>query len=253
MGTQLPKNKGGYLYTSNPKEELMRMLTDKTRAVGHMVTFKEASEDPDMVNPNNYAFYFGSYGEAAKRAWNRVKNSQPNDDTSELNAVRPIPVIHKPISDQPRNNFKLKSFARSSTHSAKTHNNAGRPREYTYEQIKDSVVAFYKEHGRFMTRSEVLKIGDKFPSWATICNYLGPKSKWLNLVPQSIRDEVMQRTAQTVNDFVDAKADEAPPGVTSEEKPIVDMQYHMKKDALTIELNIMKPGHADSITITLTV
>ena len=275
MGARISRNKGGYLYMSNPKEQLMEMLVDKTLSVGRMVTFKEASEDPGMVCPNNYAFYFGSFDEAAKLAWNKAKNLQQRSGISDSSAAKSIPVISKPLdSNKAHENYKLKSFKRSSIgekkdtqdsitpegnkpsrelieearpHIVETHSNIGRPREYDYEKVKDLVVSFYKEHGRFMTRSEVSTRGGEFPSWATIYNYLGPRSKWIDLVPQFTREEVAQRNKSS------SESSEGLHEMNSNEKPIVTTQYHFEEDALLIELNILKPGQTQPIKITFSV
>ena len=48
MGTQITKNKGGYLYLDSPREQLMKMLVEKTLATGHRLSFKEVSKDSEM-------------------------------------------------------------------------------------------------------------------------------------------------------------------------------------------------------------
>lgn len=70
----LNKNNGDVFSTSNPEKDLMDLLIDKTKTLGHMLTFDEASTIPDMVEPNSYAFYFGSFSNAAKLAWFKAKS-----------------------------------------------------------------------------------------------------------------------------------------------------------------------------------
>lgn len=67
------KNNGELFGVTDPKKDLLDLLVKKTMQCGHMITFDEASADPDMVKPNSYAFYFGSYSVAAEKAWKIVK------------------------------------------------------------------------------------------------------------------------------------------------------------------------------------
>ena len=81
----LDKNNGGAIQTENPQKDLMELLIKKTKELGHIVSFSEAKADPEMVQPNTYAYYFDSFGKAAKRAWDRVSSSieEPKESSSE--------------------------------------------------------------------------------------------------------------------------------------------------------------------------
>ena len=95
MGTVLSKNNGKSVWANNPEQFLMELLVEKTRQAGHIISFKEASQDPEMVEPNNYAPYFGSFSEATKIAWRKAKNPQQETNTSQSSPVM-IPKTNKP-------------------------------------------------------------------------------------------------------------------------------------------------------------
>ena len=67
-------NDGRSMYAD--KIKLSAMLVEETRKAGHMLTFDEARSIPDLPTPNNYAFSFGSFANAAKEAWNKVEMSK---------------------------------------------------------------------------------------------------------------------------------------------------------------------------------
>ena len=48
--------------------ESFRKLIEMTRRLGRAPSFKEVLDDPSMPNPNDFAYYFGSYTEASRRA-----------------------------------------------------------------------------------------------------------------------------------------------------------------------------------------
>lgn len=50
-------------------EKLFKKLVEKTKELGRQVSFSEMEEDPEMPNPNLYAYYYGSFSEAAKEAY----------------------------------------------------------------------------------------------------------------------------------------------------------------------------------------
>lgn len=53
------------------KEFLMDLLTKKTRELQRKVTYDDMCNDPKMPPPNDYAFYAGSFDNAATEVWNR--------------------------------------------------------------------------------------------------------------------------------------------------------------------------------------
>ncbi|MDO4612428.1 MAG: hypothetical protein Q4B29_03160 [Candidatus Saccharibacteria bacterium] len=51
----------------------MEQLVEKTRSLGRQATFKDVKDDATMAPPNDYAFYHGSFDDAAEIAWRTVK------------------------------------------------------------------------------------------------------------------------------------------------------------------------------------
>ena len=56
------------------EETLIDLLAEKTKVVGHQLSWREASSIPDMVKPREFINYgFSSFDDAAKAAWLKVK------------------------------------------------------------------------------------------------------------------------------------------------------------------------------------
>lgn len=57
------------------RDVLFKELVKKTEASGHQITFEEMANDPKMPNPNEYAFYFGSFANASAEVWRSVNSA----------------------------------------------------------------------------------------------------------------------------------------------------------------------------------
>lgn len=53
---------------------LFGKLLEKTRTLGRPVEFSESEKDETFPNPNEFAFYYGSFTDAAKVAWKEVQH-----------------------------------------------------------------------------------------------------------------------------------------------------------------------------------
>lgn len=217
MGTRLSKNKGGFLYLESPREQLMKMLVEKTLAAGHTLSFKEVSEDPDMVTPNTYAFYFGSFSEAAETAWKKARAPQRQVSARNPKNGIAIPNSQKPSfgrTDQTVQNYTIKNpltnrssgeeIRHSATEPPQTkyrHDEAigvtskkpffnpkSRTSKYTYEKARDLIVSFYKENNRVPTRTDI-DSDSTLPCWTTLYRLLGPMSKWDEIVTSALKKE----------------------------------------------------------------
>lgn len=251
MGVHLAKNKGGYVYLENPKEQLMEMLVDKTLALGHLLSFREACEDPELIDPNNYAFYFGSFGEAAKIAWKRATNPQrgnkPTDSKIEL---PPSSNTHQGGFNQTRNKHPQKPRSRTG--------------KYTYREIKKLLVDFYKENDRLPKQAEVMS-NPNMPCWATLYRILGDREEWYRIVKAELeKEESLQLhkdepasqgdttlTEEQMGVFEDSSSSPSAIGLTI--KPIINAKYHWEGDILQVEFRVVKPGNARPVYITLSV
>ena len=54
-----------------PKEELFSKLVEKTRQLGHQVTFAEMAEELGSYRTNDFAIYYGSFTDAAAIAYHQ--------------------------------------------------------------------------------------------------------------------------------------------------------------------------------------
>ncbi len=69
------------LIKEDAKKELLLLLKERTRELGHQMSFEEAEKDPKMVHPNQLTAYCGgTFGEHATKAWWEVEEENQDDD-----------------------------------------------------------------------------------------------------------------------------------------------------------------------------
>lgn len=209
MGTILSRNNGKLVRTDNPEQFLMELLVKKTRQAGHMLSFEEASQDPEMVEPNNFAPYFSSFSEAAKTAWRKVQSPQASTLQSSSSPVRIIPKTKKPPEIGKKEKFfrfnNPPTRAQIEKHEAgpddyldnedpvevaarmQVYNPENRTQKYSYDKVKAIIIAFYKRNGRLPTIDDT-KADPNLPCLATIYKYLGGKREWEKLISSSLRE-----------------------------------------------------------------
>lgn len=51
------------------REELYDLLLNKITSLGRKPSFTEVKEDPNMPDPNDFAYYYGSFSSAAEEVW----------------------------------------------------------------------------------------------------------------------------------------------------------------------------------------
>ena len=80
------------------KKKLFEKLVEKTKGLGHQVSFSEMKEDPAMPDPNLYAYYYGSFSEAAIEAY-RLTTSEKETKKSVVKKIYSIPLTNfkKPV------------------------------------------------------------------------------------------------------------------------------------------------------------
>lgn len=262
MGVQISKNNGGYLYLISPGEQLMKMLVDKTRTVGHMLSFREARDDPEMADPNNYAFYFGSFNEAAQIAWKKAQKIQQKTDTSGSSII--IPNSHQPISGATSKSTGT-CPAKTPKQSKTTFRSSGRPQQYSYEQLRDKIIAFYRRNGRLPTQEDVSS-DPSLPSWATLYKHLGKSSGWGQLIPSELREKpTSPDDINSTIEYIESSKEESlvnapkeePQAVTPNEgnkgEPIINTQHRWKGDTMYVMFTILKPGNLTPIQLTIAV
>jgi len=178
------KNNGDKFKTENPEKDLMDLLVEKTISAGHMLSFQEASNDPEMVQPNNYAFYFGSFNEAARIAWLRAKPPNSNSDglTEQGRKLAKALKETRQVTGKPyRREVNWMSEFKGSEHK-------GKGTRYTTEQVREKLIDFYERTGRLPKQSDIADSSNGLPSWPALVNHLGPKTGWQAIVDEQNTD-----------------------------------------------------------------
>lgn len=72
-----------------PKEgkQYLAQLKEYSRRLGHVPSFKEANDAPELPPANNYAYYFGSYSDAAnivRRQLELEQNAEEPDEEEKI-------------------------------------------------------------------------------------------------------------------------------------------------------------------------
>lgn len=116
------------------KQALMKMLIEATLAKGEQLKFEEVKRDLSMPNPNDFAPGFGSFQEAAKKAWQTAKGV--------LAVQRETETETGEIATEKERESKM---ARQRGTGAKK---AGRPTKYSDDQIVAMMEGYFKSHGK---------------------------------------------------------------------------------------------------------
>ena len=212
------KNNGDKLSTNSPEKDLMDLLVDRTISAGHMLSFKEASEDPEMVKPNSYAFYFGSFSDAARTAWYKAKAN-----------LTKLSVI----SSRSLEEFTHKGGETMSEIQQKKHK--GKGSRYTIEEVKKVLVNFYERTGRLPTQDDAREYDSGLPSWNTLIKFLGPKTGWADIVGTRNIDQATEAKSLNPTDENVAKEDRSAANVGPETSNTMAMEKPKVGDASLVE------------------
>lgn len=172
------KNNGDKFGAEKPEKDLMDLLVEKTISAGHMLSFQEASSDPEMVQPNNYAFYFGSFSDAAKIAWLKARpsiNGQIGSVEPTLKTATMSGKTHQHTEIPRRKEVIWMS-------ESKEEKQKGKGARYTVEEIKSILVDFYSRTKRLPSQKDAQEYSSGLPSWGTLIKFLGPKSGWQAII-----------------------------------------------------------------------
>lgn len=268
------QNNGDKFSTEDPKKDLMDLLVEKTISAGHMLSFKEVSEDPEMVCPNNYAFYFGSFSEAANITWRRAKSSSGSSGSLfEQNHGLTKGLMQAYQTAKPHR----KEVSWMSELQEKEHK--GKSSRYTAEEVKKALVDFYNRTGKLPNQNDTRRYDSGLPSWGTLIRFLGPKSGWNTIIsgtdiasvpqknasivesmstaPNILAEETTTEEAAINNPQEETTATESPEAasVASQSDDTIKVETaHQEQDNLAaIEVKITLPNREKSIVITLTV
>ena len=269
------KNNGDKFSTEKPEEDLLSLLIEKTKACGHMLTFAEASADPEMVQPNSYAYYFGSFSEAAKIAWRRARTSISDLSGLTEQGVKTVEALKKirQITGEPyRREVNWMSEFQEKGHK-------GKGARYTIEEVKEALVSFYNRTGKLPGQNDTKKYDSGLPSWGTLTRFLGPKSGWKAIiggadatpVPQEnvaiaesipatsnaiVEEENVEGVAASSpqEETATAETSDLPSAVPQSDDDVKVETVQQKRDNLvTIEVKITLPDREKPVFVTLTV
>lgn len=179
------KNNGELFITENPQEDLVDLLIEKTISAGHALSFTEASEDPEMVQPNHYAAYFGSFEEAAQFIWNKVNPPVRSPDGLTSYGRRAAESLRNRPDRIKLINYEYRKKKGDRMKTAKKMNLRGKKPLYTYEEVKQKLIDFYQAYGRIPKQTEFTD-SPYLVSYSTFAKFLGPKSGWQAIIDEAI-------------------------------------------------------------------
>lgn len=172
------KNNGDKFGTENPEKDLMDLLVEKTISAGHMLSFQEASNDPEMVQPNNYAFYFESFSNATRIAWLKARPSI-NGRIGSAEQTRKTATMSGKTHQHTEIPRRKEVIWMSES---KEEKQKGKGARYTVEEVKSILVDFYSRTKRLPSQKDAQEYGSGLPSWGTLIKFLGPKSGWQAII-----------------------------------------------------------------------
>ena len=84
------------MFDSSKKDEMLNLLVLKTKELGRRPSFTEVREDQNMPDPNDYAYHFRSFTDAAEIAWRGYESSTRKGTLAIKKSIKPIKVTKKP-------------------------------------------------------------------------------------------------------------------------------------------------------------
>ena len=199
----LPLNNGELFFVGeDAKTAIYELLKEKTRKLGHKMSFDEASSDPEMVKPNQYTYYFKSFKEAARMAWNEVQDDAEDDD--EYNIIK-VPAARleemrarrkqgqEQKQDEPRKRppHYLSWAQRSSpwenkrkkASEKKPPDNPNLSRaKYDRDEVIKNLSEFYNKHGELPSVADCSMHAHGLPSDTKMLQLFGTRDKWLRII-----------------------------------------------------------------------
>lgn len=248
MEIKIPLNDSSYYFSEDPKKDLMDKLVTYTLKAEHQLSFDEASKIPEMYKPNYYAFYYGSFQEAARIAWKKAREINVPNTTS--------PVLQEETFN-PKATQNTEPELESSIPSPKRRK-AGRKQHFTAETIIASIIEFYKANGRLPSQYDMM-VDPEMPSWPTILKYIGPKSEWENHfeLPPLEATPPAKESPSLLNQQVLSMEGSAPPAEKPSDPPAekvkIEASHRKEVDVYVIKLKITLPNRKNPVLVTLTI
>lgn len=191
-------NGGGLI--SVDKETLFELLLKKTQELGRELSFEEARNDPDLPNPNEYAYYFGSFSEVAKKAFLRVGfEKERSKDFSRKEPEEPQIGAYSSVAAQ-RNGFEKVSHKKRVVKEKKER------AIWTDERVLEAVETLYDQLGRMPSRQEYdgfrKETPEIMPSSVTIAHRF---YRWTN-VAKKIETRKLERVRKEMSEMAKKKS-----------------------------------------------
>lgn len=191
----LPLNNGEvYPIDGDTGKTLFKLLLDKTKLLGHKMSFNEALNDPEMIAPNQYAFYFESFEMAAQTAWEEIEAQMDNhvddEDAAFINydKSRAEEVKREKQKERERSLALARQSrqehleAKSKSKATTARKNGRSPSSRSKATAKDALEQFYQRYGRLPTTAECDNVEKNLPSYQVLRRYFGTKEDWLQMV-----------------------------------------------------------------------
>lgn len=227
----LERNNGKVLFIDNHvAAKLQEMLLKVTRELGHLVTYEEFKQYSELPKPNQYAYYFGSFGNAARRVWKRVKREIAQQED-------------KSMTDE---NKTIEDILRAGE-------SAAIPEPPSRKQeIEELMIDFYKSHGHFPTQAECNSPELELPSYTTLSKYLGPKSQWDAILPDELKAAIPESIPKPTSEPT-AKPPQADTTTRVDVKEVVAPELHSEPTGAKVEIKITLPDRKEPILISLSI
>lgn len=185
-----------------------------TLELGRPASFSEVEDCPYTPHANDYAFYFGSFSEAAHQAYNDVLLAKRHGSKELL-------LQQKEVTKMKQSNVAANNHEKTPS---------SKPR-YEYESLLKIMVEFYEETGRVPKQLEVRAADGRFPAWRTLTRYLGPREIWEEQIKKYLASRISRASEAT-------EEEEAQP---SGEESAADSLFTEKEDSADTIAVILSP------------
>lgn len=172
------------------KDELMELLVRKTRKEGHKLSFNDVAVDPEMISPNDFAPYWGSFDRAAEIAWGECEAEFETEN-----------------SKQPEQIESTKQPDQSADPEKPVHR-----RRVGYRSALNAMKEFYRKNGRFPSLAECKDENNDLPSYGTFYRYFGSRKTWDRLKDKWEIEEMTESNEVCLSEQEDSTEDKTGSG-----------------------------------------
>lgn len=270
-------NNGKQAFFEVPEEGLMQLLTKKTATMGRLLTREEVKSDPEMAPPNTFAFYFGSFGEAANKAWRMVRthqmplgNGEQFGRRSIAQGTMPRPVTRKPFR-LPAPKEKASAPVPAELDAPVNSQRINQQETSQQDKIITQLTEYYLKHHKLPSKND-RDCDPNLPSYTTIHRCIGPKRDWLIVIRRKIASDPKlserftastdaKKTSTDVTTGVARSERTSGAGLVPQSKPSeaagqdkdvhVETSYQVDDDNYIVKMKIVLPGREKPILVTV--